>query len=95
MKKRLLACLAALLAAVVFFSALYVVLEADHDCGGENCSICAQISACEDLLRQPGACLAALALTLFACSLALTGEKRREDESFLSTPVTLKVKLSN
>lgn len=94
-RPRLLAWLAALLAAVMFFSALYVALEADHDCDGENCTICAQIGACEDLLRQPGACLAALALALFACYLAPAAEKRGETAPALPTPVTLKVKLSN
>ena len=56
---RIVACLAVFLAAAVLFSALFVVLEADHDCDDENCSVCAQIGVCEDLLRQAGACLAA------------------------------------
>ncbi|MCR5138342.1 MAG: hypothetical protein K6C12_14845 [Oscillospiraceae bacterium] len=41
-----------LAAFIVLFSVLFIALEADHDCCGEGCAICAQIHVCEDLLRN-------------------------------------------
>ena len=46
------AMLALLLAFVMLFSVLYIAFEADHNCCGEDCAVCAQIHACEDLLRN-------------------------------------------
>ena len=46
--------LAAVLAVVMLFSAVYLAVEADHDCSGEDCAICRQISICENLLKTLG-----------------------------------------
>ena len=37
---------------VMFYSALFIAAEADHDCVGENCPICYQISVCENTLKN-------------------------------------------
>ncbi len=50
--KRFAAVLALLVAFLMLFSVLFIALEADHDCCGEGCAVCAQIRACEDLLRN-------------------------------------------
>ena len=36
---------------IVLFSSFYIAAEADHDCIGEDCLICACIQQCEDTLR--------------------------------------------
>lgn len=36
----------------VLFSAFYIAVEADHDCCGEGCPICACIQMCENTLRE-------------------------------------------
>lgn len=41
-----------LLLAVLLFSILFVVAEADHDCTHEDCPICACIRSCESLLHR-------------------------------------------
>ena len=46
--------LAAVLAAVMLSSAVYIAVEADHDCSGDDCAICRQISICENLLKSLG-----------------------------------------
>ena len=46
------ACGAALLVFTLFFSMFFVVAEADHDCGGEHCTICHQIQSVQKLLEQ-------------------------------------------
>jgi len=50
--KRLASVLVLLVACIMLFSVLFIALEADHDCCGEDCVICAQIQFCEDLLRN-------------------------------------------
>ena len=40
--------LAAVLAVVMLSSAIYLAVEADHDCSGDDCAICRQISICEN-----------------------------------------------
>lgn len=46
--------LAAVLAVVMLFSAVYIAVEANHDCSGEDCAICHQLQACENLLKSIG-----------------------------------------
>lgn len=93
--KRLSSVLALLLALVMLLSVLYIALEADHDCCGEDCAICALLRACEDLLRNLLA--AALLLSAVRCFCALfrtAAEPCCRPERPL-TLISLKVKLSN
>lgn len=46
--------LAAVLAAVMLSSAVYIAVEANHDCSGEDCAICHQLQVCENLLKSIG-----------------------------------------
>ena len=46
--------LAAVLAVVMLSSAIYIAVEANHDCSGDDCAICRQISICENLLKSLG-----------------------------------------
>lgn len=39
---------------VTFFSIFFIMKEADHDCTGENCPVCACIHQVEDTLQQLG-----------------------------------------
>lgn len=39
---------------LVLFSTFFIVIEADHDCTGEDCPICACIAQCENTLHQIG-----------------------------------------
>ena len=87
--------LAAVLAVVMLSSAAYIAAEADHNCSGEDCAICRQISTCENLLRSLGfagaaaAVTAALPYTLCKAVLPCT------ETNGTLTLVSLKVKLSN
>ena len=87
--------LAAVLTVVMLSSAVYIAAEADHDCSGEDCAICRQISACENLLKSLGfagaaaAITAALPYTLCKAVLPCT------ETIGTLTLVSLKVKLSN
>ena len=50
--KRLASVLVLLVAFLMLFSVLFIALEADHDCCGDGCAVCAQIQVCEDLLQS-------------------------------------------
>ena len=93
--KRLVSVLAMLVAFIMLFSVLFMVLEADHDCCGEGCAVCARIRACEGLLRNvmTAAVLAVAALFLSAliCIFADAGGFAVR----LYTLIALKVKLSD
>ena len=87
--------LAAVLAAVMLSSAVYIAVEANHNCSGEDCAICHQINLCENLLNSLGTatavCAAAAAVVYLLCRMITLGTET--DCTF--TLVSLKVKLSN
>ena len=87
--------LAAVLAVVMLSSAVYIAVEADHDCSGDDCAICRQISICENLLKTLGLAGAAAAIsaafTYTVCKAILPCAERLGT----GTLVSLKVKLSN
>ena len=87
--------LAAVLAVVMLSSAVYIAVEADHDCSGDDCAICRQISICENLLKSLGLAGAAAAIsTAFTYTVCRAILPRAEMNGTL-TLVALKVKLSN
>ena len=87
--------LAAVLAVVMLSSAIYIAVEANHDCSGDDCAICRQISICENLLKSLGLAGAAAAITAaFTYTLCRAILPRAEMNGTL-TLVALKVKLSN
>ena len=87
--------LAAVLAAVMLSSAVYIAVEANHDCSGEDCAICHQIGVCENLLKSLGLAGAAAAITAaFTYTMCKASLPCAETTDTL-TLVALKVKLSN
>ena len=87
--------LAAVLAVVMLSSAVYIAVEADHDCSGEDCAVCRQISACENLLKSLGFAGATAAITAaFIYTLCKAVLPCTETNGTL-TLVSLKVKLLN
>ena len=87
--------LAAVLAVVMLSSAIYLAVEANHDCSGEDCAICRQISICENLLKSLGLAGAAAVITAaFTYTMCKAILPCAETIGTL-TLVSLKVKLSN
>ena len=87
--------LAAVLAVVMLFSAVYIAVEADHDCSGEDCSICHHIGVCENLLKSLGLAGAAAAITAALTYTVCRAILPCAETSGTLTLVALKVKLSN
>ena len=90
---------AAFLAVAACFALLFCVLftaaEADHDCVGDGCRVCALLSLCRNVLRA-----AVSAAVLTGCALAAVrgcrpAAARAGDALCRRDPVALRVKLSN
>ena len=95
-KKRIMAViLAALVLIVMVSSSLYIAEHADHDCTGEDCSICQQIYLCTQTLKTLS--LAVIAAAVFYAFSALLSITIRQVETACvpHTPVSLKVKLTH
>ena len=80
---------------LVAFSAFYIAAEADHDCCGEGCPICACIHQCENTLRGIGdgaavrcAAVAPAVLILLAAAFVIPAVS-------LDTLISGKVRLNN
>ena len=87
--------LAAVLAVVMLSSAVYIAVEADHDCSGDDCAICRQISICENLLKSLGLAGAAAAVTAAFTYTMCKAILPCAEMTDTLTLVALKVKLSN
>lgn len=80
---------------LIAFSAFYIAAEADHDCSGEDCLICACIHQCENTLRGIGngtavksAVVVAIVFILLAAAFVIPPELQ-------DTLVSKKVRLNN
>ena len=87
--------LAAVLAVVMLSSAIYIAVEANHDCSGDDCAICRQISICENLLKSLGLAGAAAAISAAFTYTVCRAILPRAEMNGTLTLVALKVKLSN
>ena len=87
--------LAVVLAVVMLSSAVYLAVEADHDCSGDGCAICHQISVCENLLKSLGLAGAAAAITAAFTYTVCKAILPCAETIDTLTLVALKVKLSN
>lgn len=87
--------LAAAMAFVMLFSFAYILLEAGHNCAGEECAICRQIHSCENTLKNTAfAGSAAAFAAVFQYILCGAFELRMEVVRSFSL-VCLKVKLTD
>ena len=87
--------LAAVLAAVMLSSAVYIAVEANHNCSGEDCAICHQLQVCENLLKSIGLAGAAAAISAAFTYTVCRAILPCAEMNGTLTLVALKVKLSN
>lgn len=61
------------LAAVLFFSGIFLITQAKHDCAGEDCSVCREIQVCAAVIRlifeAVGTGTAAITVSIVCCKL--------------------------
>lgn len=94
-EKRIGLAVAAALMAVILFSALFRLFEADHDCAGDDCPICACIQQCELILNQFTNGVVAQAAVAVAVSLLVLAVAISAYTFIQATPVSRKVQLNN
>ena len=94
-KKRIAAFLAVTILLVLLFSAAFIATEADHDCAGENCPICAQIAVCQNLLKTFSLAVCIAAFPAVVSYMLCRGSFACADVIPRNTLVSLKVKLTN
>ena len=87
--------LAAAVLFVMLFSAFYIAIEADHDCVGEDCPICYQISVCEYTLKSVGQAVLVLILAGFIGIFIISLPTFTKKLAYHTSLVSLKIKLSN
>ena len=95
-KKRIISLIVAV--AVIFvmlYSALFIVSHAEHDCVGENCPICYQISVCENTLKNLSLAVCAVAFAAAFTYTLCRSISACADVTPSYTLVSLKVKLTD
>ena len=87
--------LAALLLVAVAASLFLMAQEADHDCIGDGCPVCAVLALCRNTLKTLCGVLlaAAVAFACFRVAARILSDLRVLSDR--ETPITLKVKLLN
>lgn len=79
----------------LMLSVFFIAHEADHDCTGEDCPVCALIQMCEDSLRHLVNGAPAAAAAVLCISLILVMQFCMNDGIIISTPVSRKTRLNN
>ena len=92
-KRIMCAAAAVIISAVLIFGVLFTAVEADHDCMGEDCPVCAVINLFVNALKSLSRISVSAALTaLFTFYIIL---KLHCCLSVFKTPVTLRNRLIN
>ena len=86
-------------ACVLFFAMLLSVLliahETNHECIGEDCQVCARLAACENSLKNISGAVTASAVLAAVCFVFVRTLLCSPVLCAASSPVSLKVKLSD
>lgn len=77
------------------FSVFFIAEEADHDCTGEDCPICAEIRVCANVLGSAAIVPAATAVCSILPLPFIQPQRCYDTEVHRATLVSLNVKLSN
>ena len=81
---------------VIFCSSAFIITHTNHDCTGEDCSICMELAECHKTLHTLGTAIAeALQLMLMLCIAAALGKVIINSHSAHTTLISLKVELLN
>ena len=80
---------------VIALSALFLIVEADHDCAGEDCPICAVMQTCTNVLRRFGAAVITLLAAAASIILFLFAMVSGATVFAQASPVSRKIRLNN
>lgn len=91
---------AAIILAVLFvvfmaISLTFIIVEAGHDCTGEDCPVCAQLAAIGTVIRSIAALIFAVLAVMLASAAAGRFSAALKTQYTTASPVELKVRLLN
>ena len=78
---------------VMLLSTIYIIAETEHDCVGDNCPVCSQISQCENAINTVSSAASIAAAAAFAYIL-MAGTVKITSQKPASTLISLKVQLT-
>ena len=92
---RVLSALAAFaMLSVILLASIFIVMEADHDCDGEECPVCQCLEQCQNALHQLSMVTAAVSVSTALAFFLTTTVFRFERVTRKDTPVSAKVRLN-
>ncbi len=82
---------------VIFCSSAFIITHTNHDCTGDDCSVCMELAECHKILNTLGTTAVAgtLQFTLILCIVAALCKVIIKSHSEHSTLISLKVELLN
>ena len=80
---------------VILLAGIFIALEADHDCEGEDCPVCECIEQCQGTLHQLGSVTVTGMAVLFPILLLIASGIHFVRVIRRETPVSIKVRLNN
>ena len=86
---------AAAMLSAVLLAGIFIALEADHDCEGEDCPICICLEQCGAVLNQIGNAPVKGSAVLFSIVLLISSCFHTVRVIRRETPVTIKVRLND
>ena len=93
--KTLAAVTATALLLVIVLAGIFIVMEADHDCEGEDCPVCQCLENCQTTIRQLGSVTVAASISLFSFFILITAYFHITEVFCNDTPVSAKVRLND
>ena len=80
---------------VILLAGIFIALEADHDCEGEDCPVCECMEQCRATLHQLGSVTVTGKAVLFPVLLLIVSVIHFARVIRRETPVSIKVQLNN
>ena len=80
---------------VILLAGIFIALEADHECEGEDCPICECLEQCQATLHQLGSVTVTSKAVLFPVLLLIVSGIHFARVIRRETPVSIKVQLNN
>ncbi len=79
---------------VIIGSSCFIIMKADHDCTGDGCSVCYELTQCHKMINTLGTAVAgALKLSLLLCIITVSCRVIIRSRPAHNTLISLKVEL--
>ena len=79
---------------VMLLSTIYIIAETEHDCVGDNCPVCSQISQCENTINTVSSAVSIAAVAAVFAYILMAGTVKITSQKPASTLISLKVQLT-